>query len=230
MTKLGVNIDHVATVREARKTDEPDPIWAAVEAELGGADGITFHLREDRRHIVDRDAEVLKRCIPGCQSLEKTSDTELKATVGLKVGPVNAKFNGDVTLSDMDPPNSYRISGSGKGGAAGSASGGADVKLAAVDGGTELSYDVDAKVSGKIAQLGARLIDATAASLANKFFDNLSNEFAPAEAAAAPAAAAETAKSSPAAAKPSPQSGGSSYIWWIIGGVIGVAVVWYLMQ
>ena len=176
------------------------------------------------------DAEVLKRCIPGCQSLEKTSDTELKATVGLKIGPVNAKFNGDVTLSDMNPPNSYRISGSGKGGAAGSASGGADVKLAAVDGGTELSYDVDAKVSGKIAQLGARLIDATAASLANKFFDNLSAEFAPAEAAAAPAAAAETAKSSPAAAKPSPQSGGSSYIWWIIGGVIGVAVVWYLMQ
>ncbi|MEM9360685.1 MAG: carbon monoxide dehydrogenase subunit G, partial [Pseudomonadota bacterium] len=110
------------------------------------------------------DVKVLKRCIPGCQSLEKVSDDQLKATVGLKIGPINAKFNGEVTLSDMNPPNSYRISGSGKGGAAGSASGGADVKLEAKDGGTELSYDVDAKVAGKIAQLGARLIDATAAN------------------------------------------------------------------
>ncbi len=181
------------------------------------------------------DAEVLKRCIPGCQSLEKVSDTELKATVGLKIGPVNAKFNGDVTLSDMNPPNSYRISGSGKGGAAGSASGGADVKLAAADGGTELTYDVDAKVSGKIAQLGARLIDATAASLANKFFDNLSNEFGPAEgatvapAAAAPAAAGET-KTTPSPSNPTAKGGGSSYIWWIIGAAIAAGVVWYLLQ
>jgi len=192
------------------------------------------------------DVEVLKRCIPGCQSLEKVSDDQLKATVGLKIGPINAKFNGEVTLSDMNPPNSYRISGSGKGGAAGSASGGADVKLEAKDGGTELSYDVDAKVAGKIAQLGARLIDATAASLANKFFDNLAAEFgateaaapAPAAAAAAPAEASTPAASSPTAS-PAPaqqstpasaNSGGSSYIWWIIGGIIVIGAVWYFTR
>lgn len=127
------------------------------------------------------DAETLKRCIPGCQSLEQISDNQLKATVGLKIGPVNAKFNGEVKLSDMDPPNSYRISGSGKGGPAGSASGGANVKLEPADGGTLLTYDVDAKVAGKIAQLGARLIDGTANSLAEKFFDNFTAELTPPE-------------------------------------------------
>ena len=179
------------------------------------------------------DVDVLKRCIPGCQSLEKVGEDQLKATVGLKIGPINAKFNGDVTLSDMNPPNSYRISGSGKGGAAGSASGGADVRLAAAEGGTELSYDVDARVSGKIAQLGARLIDATAANLANKFFDNLAAEFGPVEAAAAPGAAA----SAPAAAAPAAgaartpeKSGGSSYIWWIIGVAIVAGAAWYVLK
>ena len=180
------------------------------------------------------DVDVLKRCIPGCQSLEKVGDDQLKATVGLKIGPINAKFNGDVTLSDMNPPNSYRISGSGKGGAAGSASGGADVNLAAADGGTQLSYDVDAKVSGKIAQLGARLIDATAANLANKFFDNLAAEFGPVEAAAAaPEAAAAPAAAAPAPSAPASEpskSGGSSYIWWIIGVAIIAGIAWYVLQ
>ena len=179
------------------------------------------------------DIDVLKRCIPGCQSLEKISDTELKATVGLKVGPISAKFNGDVTLSDMDPPNSYRISGSGKGGAAGSATGGANVKLAANGDGTELTYDVDAKVSGKIAQLGARLIDATAANLSNKFFDNLAAEFGGGEAAGAADSAATSTGSTAAAPTPSApatsaQSGGSSYIYWIIGAAAAVVIIWYL--
>ena len=182
------------------------------------------------------DVEVLKRCIPGCQSLEKVADDQLKATVGLKIGPINAKFNGEVTLSDMNPPNSYRISGSGKGGAAGSASGGADVKLEAKDGGTELSYDVDAKVAGKIAQLGARLIDATAASLANKFFDNLAAEFGstaeePTSAVAEPAASTTTAPTSSQQSAPSSaNSGGSSYIWWIIGGIIVIGAAWYFTR
>ncbi|MEM6499962.1 MAG: carbon monoxide dehydrogenase subunit G [Pseudomonadota bacterium] len=185
------------------------------------------------------DVEVLKRCIPGCQSLEKVSDDQLKATVGLKIGPINAKFNGEVTLSDMNPPNSYRISGSGKGGAAGSASGGADVKLEAKDGGTELSYDVDAKVAGKIAQLGARLIDATAANLANKFFDNLAAEFGATEAATATPTEASAAATSSSGAAPAPaqqskpasaNSGGTSYIWWIIGGIIVIGAVWYFTR
>lgn len=125
------------------------------------------------------DVETLKRCIPGCQMLEQVDDNKLKATVGLKIGPVNAKFNGEVELSDINPPEGYRIAGSGKGGPAGSASGGADVRLEPADGGTLLTYDVDAKVAGKIAQLGARLIDGTAASLAEKFFDNFAAELEP---------------------------------------------------
>lgn len=117
------------------------------------------------------DAEVLKACINGCQELEKTSDTSFEATVKQKVGPVSATFKGAVELSDMNSPESYRISGSGKGGAAGHASGGADVKLATVEGGTELTYNVDAKVGGKIAQLGSRLIDGFAKKMADQFFE-----------------------------------------------------------
>lgn len=117
------------------------------------------------------DAEALKACINGCQELEKTSDTSFEATVKQKVGPVSATFKGAVELSDMNPPESYRISGSGKGGAAGHASGGADVKLATVEGGTELTYNVDAKVGGKIAQLGSRLIDGFAKKMADQFFE-----------------------------------------------------------
>lgn len=173
------------------------------------------------------DVDVLKRCIPGCQSLEQVADDQLKATVGLKIGPINAKFNGDVTLSDMNPPNSYRISGSGKGGPAGSATGAADVRLAAGDGGTELNYDVTAKVSGKIAQLGARLIDATAANLANKFFDNLAAEFDSGEATAEASAGGEASVSS---APSDANQGGSSYMYWVIGIAIAAVAGWYLLR
>ncbi len=117
------------------------------------------------------DPEVLKACIPGCDSLEKTSDTDMTATVTAKVGPVKAKFNGSVTLSEIDPPNGYRISGEGKGGAAGFAKGGAQVTLSdSDDGGTVLQYTVDATVGGKLAQIGSRLIDATAKKLSGEFF------------------------------------------------------------
>lgn len=117
------------------------------------------------------DAEVLKACIKGCQTLEKTSDTSFEAVVKQKVGPVSATFKGAVELSDMNPPESYRISGEGKGGAAGFAKGGADVKLSVVEGGTELAYDVDASVGGKMAQLGSRLIDGFAKKMADQFFE-----------------------------------------------------------
>ena len=117
------------------------------------------------------DPEVLKACIPGCDSLEKTSDTDMTATVTAKVGPVKAKFNGSVTLSEIDPPNGYRISGEGKGGAAGFAKGGAQVTLSdSNEGGTVLRYTVDATVGGKLAQIGSRLIDATAKKLSGEFF------------------------------------------------------------
>ncbi|HEX9555304.1 MAG TPA: carbon monoxide dehydrogenase subunit G, partial [Reyranella sp.] len=111
------------------------------------------------------DPVVLQACIPGCESLEKVSDTELKAKVRLRIGPVSASFTGKVTLSDIDPPNGYKISGEGQGGAAGFAKGGAVVTLRDDGGATILAYNVDAQVGGKIAQVGARLIDGTAKKL-----------------------------------------------------------------
>lgn len=118
------------------------------------------------------DPEILKAAIPGCKELNKLSDTEMEAKVGLAVGPVKATFTGAVTLTDLDPPNGYRIVGEGKGGAAGFAKGGASVRLEDDGtGGTVLHYDVDADVGGKLAQLGSRLIDSTAKKLAKQFFE-----------------------------------------------------------
>jgi carbon monoxide dehydrogenase subunit G len=116
------------------------------------------------------DPEVLKASIPGCQELEKVSDTEMKAKVLAKVGPVKATFNGDVTLSNIVAPASYTISGEGKGGVAGFAKGGADVTLEEDGDETILRYSAKAQVGGKLAQLGARLIDATAKQMAGQFF------------------------------------------------------------
>lgn len=125
------------------------------------------------------DPEVLKECIPGCEELEKVSDTEFTAKVKAKVGPVSAKFAGEVTLEDLDPPNSYRIAGQGKGGAAGFASGGAQVMLEDDAGDTVLRYEAEAKVGGKLAQIGSRLVAGTARKLADKFFGNFAEAVAP---------------------------------------------------
>ena len=149
------------------------------------------------------DPDVLRATIPGCESLEKQSDTAMKATASVKIGPISARFNGSVQLSDMDPPNGYTISGEGQGGVAGFAKGGAKVKLEDDGGITVLRYEVQAQVGGKIAQLGARLVDATAKQLADQFFDRFSARVAP---AAAPAAAPAPAAVAPtlAAAAPAP--------------------------
>lgn len=122
------------------------------------------------------DPDVLKACIPGCQSLEKVSDTELTAVVSLKIGPIKAKFNGEVQLKNLKPPHSYTIQGEGKGGIAGFAKGGADVKLKEDGDGTILSYTAKADVGGKIAQLGSRLIQSTSKKLAGEFFSTLSKK------------------------------------------------------
>ncbi|MGK9054670.1 carbon monoxide dehydrogenase subunit G [Neorhizobium sp. CSC1952] len=116
------------------------------------------------------DPEILRQCIPGCQTLEQKSPTELAATVKLKIGPVSANFSGEVTLSDINPPESYTISGEGKGGIAGFAKGSATVTL--VEDGTDtlLRYSTKAQVGGKLAQLGSRLIDSTSQKLAAQFF------------------------------------------------------------
>jgi carbon monoxide dehydrogenase subunit G len=124
------------------------------------------------------DPEVLKASIPGCKSLEKTSDTDMKATASIKIGPIAAQFTGKVQLLDLDPPNSYRIAGEGQGGVAGFANGGAKVSLTDDGMFTVLSYEVKAQVGGKIAQLGARLIDATAKQMADQFFDRFSAQVA----------------------------------------------------
>jgi carbon monoxide dehydrogenase subunit G len=118
------------------------------------------------------DAETLKACIPGCEQLDKVSDTEFQAVATTKIGPVKAKFKGKVTLSDLDPPNGYTISGQGDGGVAGFAKGGATVKLLPNDGGTLLSYAVEAQIGGKLAQLGQRLINGAAKKVADEFFQN----------------------------------------------------------
>ena len=108
------------------------------------------------------DPEILKASIPGCESMEKLGENELKATAAVKIGPIAARFTGKVNLLDLDPPHSYRIEGEGQGGVAGFAKGGAVVRLAQDGAETVLTYEVKAQVGGKIAQLGARLIDATA--------------------------------------------------------------------
>jgi len=123
------------------------------------------------------DPEILKACIPGCESLEKTSDHELEAVVTLKIGPIKAKFNGEVRLENLNPPHSYTIVGEGKGGVAGFAKGGADVTLSE-DGpdATVLAYQATADVGGKIAQLGSRLIASTSKKLAGQFFTEFNRQ------------------------------------------------------
>ncbi len=164
------------------------------------------------------DPETLKASIPGCESLERTGDDAFTAKVVAKVGPVKAKFGGDVKLSNINPPESYTISGEGKGGAAGFAKGGADVKLADDgEGGTILTYTAKADVGGKLAQLGSRLIDGTSKKMADEFFSNFREQVAPTT-TAAPATEAAAVASRPSEEHHVEESGiaemmRSKYIW-----------------
>ena len=146
------------------------------------------------------DPAVLKASIPGCESLEKLSDTDMKATTSVKIGPISTRFNGTVHLSDLDPPNGYSISGEGQGGVAGFAKGGARVRLEDAGAATLLHYEVHAQVGGKLAQLGARLIDATAKQMADNFFDRFSAQVGP----PAPSPAAEPTRATDATRSMSP--------------------------
>ena len=135
--------------------------------------------------IALNDPQVLRACIPGCETLERTGDDSFKATAAVKIGPISARFNGAVQLLDRDEPNSYRIQGEGQGGVAGFAKGGAIVRLADEGPFTVLNYAVQAQGGGKIAQLGGRLIDATSKQMADQFFDRFTAEVAgPSEIAA----------------------------------------------
>lgn len=148
------------------------------------------------------DAAILRRCIPGCESLEQTGPTEMTARVVQKVGPVSASFAGKVVLSDLDPPRSYRITGQGSGGVAGFAKGSAVVRLAEEAGGTRLSYEVEVAVGGKIAQLGSRMIAGLANRLAAEFFQSFSDAISGRVEGGSPRPVAAAAPPSP----PRPQS------------------------
>ncbi len=173
------------------------------------------------------DQAVLQACIPGCESLEKTSDTEMKAKVRMRIGPVSASFSGKVTLSDIDPPNGYRISGEGQGGAAGFAKGGAVVTLREDAGDTVLNYNVDAQVGGKIAQVGARLIDGTAKKLADEFFSKFATMVGgppPAAAVAGTPSDAPPAPDTVSPPSPPPAAAQRGYRHWLVIGV-GAAIL-----
>jgi carbon monoxide dehydrogenase subunit G len=191
------------------------------------------------------DPSILQACIPGCESLERGAENEFKATVRAKVGPVSARFSGKVTLSDFDPPKSYRISGEGQGGAAGFAKGGAVVNLEEDGAGTILRYTADAQVGGKLAQIGSRLIDGTAKKLADEFFESfaakVSETSAPSASAAAEAAAAtavtagvpasEKAQMEVARAAEPPSAQNAMIRWVSIGAIVVlVAVAWWAFR
>lgn len=162
-----------------------------------------YRIPASRQTVWDalNDPEVLKDCIPGCKSLEMGDDNEMTATVVSKIGPVKATFKGTVRLENLNPPESYSIAGEGKGGVAGFAKGGADVKLAEDGDETVLTYEAKAQVGGKLAQLGSRLIDSTAKKMADDFFGAFSAKVGGGEAEAAPEAAAAAASDETVAAE-----------------------------
>ena len=175
------------------------------------------------------DPEILKICIPGCEELNKDSDTELSAKVSTKVGPVSAKFTGKVTLSDINPPEGYKITGEGQGGVAGFAKGGAEVKLEEDGNETVLTYTATAQVGGKLAQIGSRLIDSTAKKMAGQFFGKFAEEIgegsAPDTAAAEAQNAGRSNEDATVDADKQSESKGISPAIWITGLIAAVVVV-----
>ncbi len=168
--------------------------------------------------------EIMRKCIPGCETLEKTGTHEMRATVAMAVGPVKARFKGKVILDDTHAPDKYSVNGEGQGGVAGFGKGGADVTLVEDADGTILSYQAHAQVGGKLAQLGSRLIDSTARKLADRFFTNLVDHFSAADtmgetiAESAPAAA-------PATAEPAGRGMSGGNTLWIAAGVLVIVII-----
>lgn len=179
------------------------------------------------------DPEVLKQCIPGCEELNKKSDTEFSAKVTSKVGPVRATFNGSVNLTNVDPPNGYTISGEGQGGVAGFAKGGADVSLAEDNGATVLSYSAKAEVGGKLASVGSRLVLGVAKKTADEFFSKFSEIVG--GGAATPGAEPAPAGDQPAAEpafEPAPAPTGtpvSTRLAWAVGIIVVLAIAYFLI-
>jgi len=162
------------------------------------------------------DPEALKACIAGCESLERTGEDAFTAVVAVKVGPVSARFKGNLKMTNVQAPNSYTINFDGQGGVAGFGKGSADVALTAEGAQTRLKYTARAQVGGKMAQVGSRLIDAAAGKLTEDFFKAFEARLAPAHVA-------------PAAAPAGAAGGRSKTIWWIVGAII-VLAVWYFLS
>ena len=169
------------------------------------------------------DPQILKQAIPGCEEIEQVSETELTATVSLKIGPIKARFKGKVTLSDLNPPESYTITGEGSGGAAGFAKGSAKVSLDDDGGATILRYQVEADIGGKIAQLGGRLIEGTAKKLSADFFESLK------EAITGEAPEVPEAPEPEAAAAAEPTGGVSPWVY-LAGGAVAAAVLYLVFS
>jgi carbon monoxide dehydrogenase subunit G len=168
------------------------------------------------------DPEVLKTCIAGCDKVERSGDNQFTVGVAIKIGPVSAKFSGKIALADMVPPHSYTLSFEGQGGPAGFGKGSAKVQLTPVVGGTDLSYSVQASVGGKIAQLGQRLIDGVARSMAEDFFKRFDQEMQRQY-------PATDAPATPVSQAGAPDTGVKLSTWgWVAGAVALVLVIWFL--
>ena len=165
-----------------------------------------YRIAADKQTVWEalNDPEILRASIPGCESVDRHSDTQLTAVVKIRMGPVRATFKGKVTLSDLDPPNSYTISGEGEGGVAGFGRGSARVTLADVEGETLLTYAAKAEVGGKLAQIGSRLVESATRKLSKDFFDNFSK--AVETGGAEPSAAAQPSPGEAPAPQPSAES------------------------
>jgi carbon monoxide dehydrogenase subunit G len=172
------------------------------------------------------DPAILKACIPGCDKLESTGENKYAVGMALKIGPVSAKFSGKIQLADMNPPVSYTLSFEGQGGVAGFGKGTASVSLVPTDAGCDLQYTVHAQVGGKIAQLGQRLIDGAAKSLAEDFFKRFDAAAAERFAASEPQAV-EAAPDDTAAVPASAQT--PVWVWGVGAAVLAVAV-WFLSR
>jgi hypothetical protein len=168
------------------------------------------------------DPEVLKACIPGCESIERVSDTEFRVVITAAVGPVKARFTGKLVLTDLDPPNSYSLSFEGSGGAAGFGKGSAHVSLKPEVEGTRLIYTAKASIGGKLAQVGSRLIDGVARKMADDFFTAFNRTVV--------GAAAQ--ERTPAPEKPASQArkvlpAGLGPLWWVAGTILVMLAVYY---